>query len=275
MPLRFKPAVFVALALATSCRPGQITAEPVQFYQQPSYIPDTLQSLVIDDRQQRWQVLEKRVFSQVGDSVDLWVRRSEPGHKVFTEPAFTGLAPSCFGRARWIVNQQTQQKESACYLRRFTVMGDEILFQMRLGGDWVTAMSVPVSEVFNDSDKDGWNDATEHLFGTHIDQADSDGDGLNDPQDPNPLVPKKLEIAATDDASSPDFAPGLVQKALSRSKACQKGKPLFVSGPDIFKRSYTGLRCIVLWRREHGAADHAWRRHRQGAGQQQRRQAQR
>ena len=236
------PIVLVA------CSQAQRSDKPLQFYQQPAYIPDSLQSVVIDDHQVRWQVLEKRVYSQVGESVDLWLRRSEPGKKQFGAPAFTGLTPSCFGRPHWIHNQKTGRKESACYLRRFTVMGDEILFQMRLGGDWVTAMSVPVDEVFADSDQDGWNDATEHLFGSRADSADSDGDGLADPKDPNPLVSEKLQIPANPAEDSPDFAPSLVQTALQNSKACQKGKPLFISGPNIFKRSYSGLRCFVLWR---------------------------
>ena len=239
---------WLILILSSACQHGQLNSDPVTFYQQPDYIPPGLQAVIIDDHQVRWQVLEKRLYSQVGESTELWVRRSKAGEVTFGEAAFTGLSPSCFGRSRWIINQKTQVKESACYLRRFTVMDNEILFQMRLGGDWVTAMSVPAAEVFSDSDKDGWNDATEHLFGSRSDSDDSDGDGLKDPQDPNPLVSEDLVISANPAEDSPDFAPSLVQSALQRTKACQKGKVLFVSGPAPFKRAYSKLQCIILWR---------------------------
>lgn len=241
--------IFAALLACQACQSAGVTssANP-QFYRQPAYIPDSLQSVVVDAQGVRWQVLEKRVYTQVGDSVDLWVRRSEPGGTDFGEPAFSGLAPSCYGRARWVVDQKSGAKVSACYLRRFTVMDGEVLFQLRLGGDWVTAMSVPVAEIFSDRDSDGWNDALEHLFGSQPDSPDSDGDGLADAQDANPLVADDLAVPEAPAETSADFEPSLVEKALQVSKACQKGKPLFISGPDQLKRAYQGLPCILLWR---------------------------
>ena len=41
-----------------------------------------------------------------------------------------------------------------------------------------------------DSDGDGWCDEDEILAGTDPHSADSDGDGFDDPVDPNPLVPQ-------------------------------------------------------------------------------------
>ena len=42
-----------------------------------------------------------------------------------------------------------------------------------------------------DSDGDGWSDEKEKLMGTNPYSVDSDSDGINDPQDPNPTVPEK------------------------------------------------------------------------------------
>lgn len=42
-----------------------------------------------------------------------------------------------------------------------------------------------------DSDGDGWSDEKEKIMGTDPYSVDSDSDGINDPQDPNPAVPEK------------------------------------------------------------------------------------
>lgn len=42
-----------------------------------------------------------------------------------------------------------------------------------------------------DSDGDGWSDEKERIMGTDPYSVDSDSDGINDPQDPNPAVPEK------------------------------------------------------------------------------------
>lgn len=42
-----------------------------------------------------------------------------------------------------------------------------------------------------DSDSDGWSDEKEKMMGTNPYSRDSDGDGIADPADPNPLVPEK------------------------------------------------------------------------------------
>ncbi len=230
------------LASLLGCAGSDLQKALEQPYKQPPYIPDGLERVVIDEQRVRWGVEEKRSFAQVGDSVDLWIRRGDPGSPL-GEPVFTGLVPSCYGRARWVTNQQSGQREGACYLRRFTVMDGALLFQLRLGGDWVTAMSVPLSEVYSDDDGDGWSNATERLFGTQIAAADSDGDGQPDPSDPNPLV---ADFQAID--PSADLEGALVQAALAQTKACQPGKPLFVSGPDRLRRAFAGLSCTVLWR---------------------------
>lgn len=42
-----------------------------------------------------------------------------------------------------------------------------------------------------DSDGDGWSDEKEHSLGTNPYSIDSDNDGLNDPEDPNPNAPEQ------------------------------------------------------------------------------------
>jgi len=235
---------FVISACTTndSMSDTDLVAQLSRPYKPSPYIPEGLERVVVDEQGIRWQVVERRVFAQVGDSVDLWIQRAEPGSP-FGEAKFTGLVPSCYGRARNLVNQRSGELEGTCYLRRFFVMGDEVLFQLRLGGDWVTAMSVQKNSIYNDSDGDGWSDATEQLFGTQIDSNDSDGDSIVDPKDPNPLLheDQRPQVSSNRDAY-------LVNIALKQTKACQKGKPLFISGPDRFRAAYTGLHCFVLWR---------------------------
>ncbi|MFH1808022.1 MAG: hypothetical protein ABIJ09_04715 [Pseudomonadota bacterium] len=211
-------------------------------YRQAPFIPDGLARVVVDDQRVRWQVSERRVYAGVGDSVDLWLQRAEPDAP-FGEAVFTGLVPSCFGRALWITNQKTGAQEGACYLRRFTVQGGEALFQLRLGGDWVTALAVPLAEIYGDDDGDGLSNALERTLGTRLDTPDSDGDGRPDDQDGNPLV---VDTAPLDQSN--DVEGALVLAALSTSKACVPDKPLFVVGPDRLRRSFPGLPCRILWR---------------------------
>lgn len=42
-----------------------------------------------------------------------------------------------------------------------------------------------------DSDNDGWSDEREKIMGTNPYDRDTDGDGIKDSDDPNPLVPEK------------------------------------------------------------------------------------
>ncbi len=55
----------------------------------------------------------------------------------------------------------------------------------------ITSMlaSTPTPQL--DSDGDGWSDDKERIIGTNPYSVDSDNDGINDPQDPNPIVPKR------------------------------------------------------------------------------------
>jgi PGF-CTERM protein len=47
------------------------------------------------------------------------------------------------------------------------------------------------SRWYADSDGDGWSDEKEQEMGTNPYSVDSDSDGLNDPEDPNPTVPEE------------------------------------------------------------------------------------
>jgi len=230
-----------ALALGSCAGPHSDVLD-VHRVEQPAFVPEGLASVVVDEQRVRWQVVERRVFAQVGDSVDLWVQRAEPDAP-FGPPLFTGLVPSCYGRERWIASRGSDQREGACYLRRFWAQGGALLFDLRLGGDWSASISVPYAEVINDDDSDGLTNATERLFQTRIDQADSDADGLDDKSDPNPLVPD------TPRYTEPTLrAAQLVQQAVSTSKACVAGKPLLVVGRDDQRQAFGELPCTVLWR---------------------------
>jgi hypothetical protein len=234
-------AILLLLA-AAACALDEVQQTLDDPYRQPPFLPDGLARVVVDGERVRWQVLERRVYAGVGDSVDLWLQRAEPDQP-FAEAAFTGLVPSCFGRPRWVVNQQSGAQEGACYLRRFTVQGGEALFELRLGGDWGTSLSVPLVEIFGDDDGDGLGNALERTLGTRIDSADSDGDGQLDRNDRNPLV---AEQGPLDQAK--DLEGALLHAALAGSRACHDDKPLFVVGPERLRRSFARLPCTVLWR---------------------------
>ncbi|MBN2359798.1 MAG: hypothetical protein JXR83_10120 [Deltaproteobacteria bacterium] len=210
--------------------------------QQPAYLPEGLDRVAVDEQRVRWQLVERRVFAQVSDSVDLWVQRAEPDAP-FGPPLFTGLVPSCHGRERWIVNRDSGAREGACYLRRFWAQGGALRLELRLGGDWSASVSVPYAEVLADDDGDGLNGATERLFRTRPDLADTDRDGLDDGSDPNPLVPDTPRYTEPELRSA-----RLVGQAVATSKACAAGKPLLVVGRDDQRQAFSDLPCRVLWR---------------------------
>jgi len=208
----------------------------------PEYLPAGLERVVVDEQRVRWQVVERRVYAQVADSVDLWVQRAEPDAP-FGPPMFSGLVPSCYGRERWIIDRASGQREGACFLRRFWAQGGALLFDLRLGGDWSASASVPYAEVQADDDGDGLNNAAERLFQTRLDLADTDHDDVDDASDPNPLVPDLPRYTEPALRSAQ-----LVKQAVATSKACVAGKPLLVVGRDEQRQAFTDLPCRVLWR---------------------------
>lgn len=233
--------LLLAVALASCAGPSSDVLD-VYRVEQPAFISDGLATVVVDEQRVRWQVVERRVFAQVGDAVDLWVQRAEPDAP-FGPPQFSGLVPSCYGRERWVTNRDSGEREGACYLRRFWAHDGALLFDLRLGSDWSASLSVPYAEVSNDDDSDGLSNASERLYQTRIDQADTDHDGLDDKSDPNPLVPDTPRF------TQPTLRSALlVQQAVSTSKACVAGKPLLVVGRDDQRQAFGELPCTVLWR---------------------------
>lgn len=86
---------------------------------------------------------------------DLWVVRYDGEH--WTSPAFTGVTRDKIGKSDWL----SRFAENAA--------------------------------VRKDSDGDGWTDLLESRFGTDPRRADTDGDGLRDSEDMNPLAaPRQL-----------------------------------------------------------------------------------
>ncbi len=94
------------------------------------------------------------VSSMLGAHDDLWIARHNG--TTWMEPTFTGGGRSDLGDADWLAKFADQAD-----LRR-------------------------------DSDGDGWTDLVEHRLGTDHQQPDTDGDGLKDSEDKNPLAAPRL-----------------------------------------------------------------------------------
>jgi hypothetical protein len=235
-------AAALAMTSLSACAGPSSDVLDVYRVEQPAFLVDGLTTVVVDEQRVRWQVVERRVYAQVGDSVDLWLQRAEPDAP-FGPPMFSGLVPSCYGRERWVTNRDTGAREGACYLRRFWASSGALQFDLRLGSDWSSSLSVPYTDVLNDDDGDGLNNALERLYQTRSDQTDSDVDGLDDGSDPNPLVPDTPRF------TQPVLrAAQLVKQAVAGSKACVAGKPLLLVGRDEQRQAFVDLPCSVLWR---------------------------
>jgi hypothetical protein len=123
----------------------------------------------------------------------------------------------------------------------------------------VQDVALNLDDVVADPDRDGWSTALENVLGTRPDQADSDGDGVPDPKDDNPLVAPPVAVPAP--SAPPALKGGAAQKvtlfkatvasavaaALLDVPGCVKGKPFFVVGPPEVRQSFKGLGCQVFW----------------------------
>jgi len=82
-----------------------------------------------------------------------------------------------------------------------------------------------------DSDGDGWSDVEEEVAGTDPYNKDTDGDGHDDPIDPNPLVPQTTAPPTTTPA--PTTAPPTTMAPPTTTPAPTTAPPTTMAPPDF------------------------------------------
>lgn len=104
-----------------------------------------------------------------------------------------------------------------------------------------------------DSDGDGWTDEQEIKAGTDQNVKDTDGDGLWDPKDDNPLdknIPNKQTVATVAATPTPKVVTPTPTPALTSSKTIEqiKTEALKVSYDDLMRDSDNYIGKIVYFR---------------------------
>ena len=119
----------------------------------------------------------------LGGYNDAWIWRS-PDANTRGRPLFTGATFGQRGPGNFVTLERMDLASSGPTLR-ISSPGDENPFQVRL--TWV--------ELEADIDKDGLTDRVEKRLGTDASRPDTDGDGVQDGEDGNPLAPARAELS--------------------------------------------------------------------------------
>ncbi|MBM4038761.1 MAG: hypothetical protein FJ290_09620 [Planctomycetes bacterium] len=149
-------------------------AEPPPFrfgrhdYAIDHFVPHDLKPLAraTDEQGKEWAAFAWKRFGQE----DLWLTASL-GKGQWAQPILLNLPLP-----------ETRDKEPECQLE---VKGGSV--RVALDG---RKLATTLKDLAADADRDGLPDLVEARLGTNLKEADSDGDGVPDGQDPNPLTPK-------------------------------------------------------------------------------------
>jgi len=96
----------------------------------------------------------------------------------------------------WSGKLQKEETKSLTFIVRPNEEGHKIIFSTIKYSDGDTERKIQLTSELSvgkpkdtniDSDSDGWSDEKEKMMGTNPFNRDTDGDGIADPADPNPL----------------------------------------------------------------------------------------
>lgn len=100
----------------------------------------------------------------------------------------------------WSGKLQPKETKSLTFIVRANEEGHKTIFSTIKYSDGEAERKIQLTSELSvgkpkdmniDSDSDGWSDEKEKMMGTNPYSRDTDGDGIADPADPNPLVPEK------------------------------------------------------------------------------------
>ena len=143
------------------------------------------------DRERTIPTLEKYIgFEKLGLETQQWSLTDFENRLIFirkdTVGSLWGLAQSCaLGSIwdAWLIRYNGEKWISPLFTDKDIMDYDINVWFDDLVGN---------REIYLDSDNDGWSDLVEKRFGTDPHNADSDGDGLIDSKDKNPLAPPRV-----------------------------------------------------------------------------------
>jgi len=187
-----------------------------------------------DDKGRYWAIF----ISWIYGSPDIWIANSADG-EIWRRPIFTGLTafPGTSPQLR-----VKENKIFITYIKHFTPTEENLLEKRWLMPEKFTTTLL---ELTKDSDQDGLTDLEEKRFKTNPFKADTDGDGLIDGKDRNPLVGPKTKMTEKDLIRQAVFSYWFKTKKSPTSKM-GIDPVLIVKTPDGEKQEFLGYQGIVL-----------------------------
>lgn len=132
-----------------------------------------------------------------------WAHLSDDGGKSFRSPLYLGFAEGY----PYVVEEHPRVspfhgQTLRLDVRRREIDDTKITFppnpQIRVRRDDIV-IEVPIADLVRDSDEDGLTDLFEEKIATDLHAADTDGDGLGDAEDPQPLTPRQTVLPPEDE----------------------------------------------------------------------------